>query len=85
LYVGETGRRFGDRIRDHLYDIRKNDETKPVSRHFNSANHSLSDFIVFGLSLISGDNDCRKTKEMRLIHTLGTLAPNGLNERFVFN
>ena len=85
LYVGETGRRFGDRIRDHLYDIRKNDETKPVSRHFNSANHSLSDFIVFGLSLISGNNDCRKTKEMRLIHTLGTLAPNGLNERFVFN
>ena len=25
LYIGETGRRFGDRIRDHLYDVRKND------------------------------------------------------------
>ena len=49
LYIGETGRRFGDRIRDHLYDVRKNDLTKPVSRHFNLPNHSLSDFIVFGL------------------------------------
>lgn len=85
LYVGETGRRLGDRIREHIYDIRKGDLTKPVSRHFNSANHSLNDFVVFGLSLFSGNNDCRKTKEMRLIHLLGTHAPNGLNERFAFN
>ena len=26
----------------------------------------------------------RKTKEMRLIHRLGTLNPNGINERFTF-
>ena len=75
---GETGRRLGDRIREHLYDVRNNDSTKPVSRHFNLSNHSLSDFIVFGLSLVRGDNDCRKTKEMRLIHQLGThLIPMG--------
>ena len=85
LYIGETGRRFGDRIRDHLYDVRKNDLTKPVSRHFNLPNHSLSDFIVFGLFLVSGNNDCRKTKEMRLIHRLGTHNPNGMNERFNYS
>ena len=85
LYVGETGRRLGDRIREHLHDVRTNDQTKPVSRHFNLPNHSLSDFIVFGLSLVTGDNDCRKTKEMRLIHVLGTHSPNGINERFAFN
>ena len=75
----------GDRIRDHLYDVRKNDLTKPVSRHFNLPNHSISDFIVFGLSLVSGNNDCRKTKEMRLIHRLGTHNPNGMNERFNYS
>ena len=85
LYIGETSRRFGDRIRDHLYDVRKNDLTKPVSRHFNLPNHSISDFIVFGLSLVSGNNDCRKTKEMRLIHRLGTHNPNGMNERFNYS
>ena len=85
LYIGETGRRFDDRIRDHLYDVRKNDLTKPVSRHFNLPNHSLSDFIVFGLSLVSGNNDCRKTKEMRIIHRLGTPSPNGMNERFNYS
>jgi len=34
LYIGETGRHLGDRFRDHLYDIRKQDLTKPVSHHF---------------------------------------------------
>ena len=81
LYIGETDRRLGDRIHEHLYDVRNNDSTKPVSRHFNSFDHSLSDFIVFGLSLVSGDNDCRKT---RLIRRLGTINPNGMNERFFF-
>ena len=70
LYIGETGRRLDDRIRDHLYDIRKNDQSKPVSRHFNSSNHSISDFAAFGLS-----------KEMRLIYAFDTLNPHGINER----
>ena len=86
LYIGETGRRLADRIREHLNDISKNDQgrSKPVSRHFNLANHSLSNFSVFGLSLCSGGNQSRQTKEQRLIHLLGTLSPNGINERFSF-
>ena len=84
LYVGETGRRLGDRIRDHIRDIGVNDNTKPVSRHFNSANHNIHHMIVFGLCLISGTNDDRKSKEMRLIHSLGTQHPHGMNERFSF-
>ena len=82
LYIGETGHRLGDRIRDHLYEIRKNYQSKLVSRHFNSFNHSISDFAAFGLSIINGGNDCRKTKEMRLIHGLDTLNPH--EERFTF-
>ena len=42
LYIGEIGRRLGDHIRDHLYEIRKNNLSKPVSRHFNCSNHSIS-------------------------------------------
>ena len=61
-------------------EIRKNEQSKPVCRH---SNHSISDFAAFGLSIING-NDCRKTKEIRLIHASGTLNPNGKNERFTF-
>ena len=73
LYIGETGCRLGDCIRDHLYDIRKNDQSKPVSRQFNFSNHSISDFAAFGLPIINGGNDSRKTKETQLSHALGTL------------
>jgi len=85
LYFGETGRCLGDHFRDHLYNICKQDLTKPVSRHFNSHNHSESDIIVLGLISSSGDNESRKTIEMRLIHSLGTVNPHGINERFAFH
>ena len=50
LYVGETGRRLGDRIRDHVRDIGTNDNTKPVSRHFNSANHNINHMSFWFMS-----------------------------------
>ena len=56
LYIGETGRRSGDLIRDHLYDIHKNDLSKPVSRHFSSSNHSIFIFVAFGLICSYGIN-----------------------------
>ena len=42
LYIGETGRRLGDRFREHLRDVEKDDKdaSKPVARHFNLPNHS---------------------------------------------
>ena len=45
--------------------------------HFNSSNHCISDFVAFGFSIINGGNDCRKTKEMRLIQALANLNPQG--------
>ena len=38
----DPGRRLGDRFREHLRDVEKNDKdaSKPVGRHFNLPNHS---------------------------------------------
>ena len=49
LYIGETGRRLGDRFREHLYDIKhKRIEKSEVAklRHFNSAQHICDDANV---------------------------------------
>ena len=70
LDIEEIGCRLGDRMRDHLNDIHKKDISKPGSRHFNSSNHSMYNFVEFDLSVISGGNDCHKIKVIRLIHTL---------------
>ena len=84
LYIGETGRRLSDRFAEHLRSVRNNDVDKPVARHFNAANHSISDMKICAISPISGGNDSRKRHEKRLIFKIGTIHPHGLNERFSF-
>ena len=68
LYIGETGRRLGDRFREHLRDVEKDDKnaSKPVARHFNLPNHS-KDMVVCGLSLHQGSTESRKTLEQKFI------------------
>ena len=65
LYIGETGRRLSDRFAEHLRSVRNNDVDKPVARHFNAANHSISDMKICAISPISGGNDSRKRHEKR--------------------
>ena len=87
LYIGETGRRLGDRFREHLRDVEKDDKdaSKPVARHFNMPNHSKQHMAVCGLSLHQGSTESRKTLEQRFIFQIGTLNPHRINERFSFN
>ena len=73
-----TSKHLSDRFAEHLRSIRSNDVDKPVARHFNAANHSISDINVCAISPFSGSNDSRKRQEKRLIH------PHGVNERFSF-
>ena len=80
----ETGRRLYDRFAECLRSVRNNDVDKPVARHFNAANHSISDIKVCAISPISGGNDSRKRYEKRLIFKIGTIHPHGLNQRFSF-
>ena len=48
------------RFAEHLRSVRNNDVDKPVSRHFNAANHSISGINVSAISHMSGGIDSRK-------------------------
>ena len=87
LYIGKTGRRLGDRFREHLRDIEKDDNnaSKLVARHFNLPNHSMQHMAVCGLSLHQGTTESRKSLEQKFIFGIGTLNPHGINKRFSFN
>ena len=79
-YVGETGRRLGDRFREHLSDIKNKRVAKSdVAKHFNLNSHSIEDVNVCGLLYCTNTTE-RKQKEMNLIRNLGTLKPLGLNK-----
>ena len=67
--------RLGDRFREHLRDVEKDDKdaSKPVVRHFNLPNHSKEHMSVCGLSLHRGATDSRKNLEQRFIFQIGTL------------
>ena len=67
LYIGEAGRRLGDRLREHLRDVEKNDRdsSKPVARHFNLPNHSKKHMAICGLSLHQGTTESRKNLEQK--------------------
>ena len=54
-----------------------------IARHFNSANHSISDIKICALSSISGGNDSRKRQERRFIFKLGTTHPHGSTNVFL--
>ena len=88
LYIGETGRRLGDRFREHLRDVERNDKdaSKLAARHFNLPNRSKKQHLaVCGLSLHLGSTEGRKTLEQKFIFQIGTLNPHGIHERFSFN
>ena len=78
---------IGHRFREHRRNVEKDDKdaSKPIARHFNLPNHSMQDMAVCGVSLHQGNTESRKTLEQKFIFQIGTLNPNGINERFSFN
>ena len=89
--MDETGRRLGDRFREHLRDVERNDKdaSKPVATHLNlpsySNSYSKQHMVVCGLSLHLSSSGSLKTLEQKLIFQIGALNPHGINERFSFN
>ena len=43
VYIGQTGRKFKDRLAEHRQSIHKKDLTKPAGHHFNQRGHSIED------------------------------------------
>ncbi len=87
FYIGETWKRLGDRLREHLRDVEKDDKNapKPVARHFNLPNHSKQHMAVCGRSLHQGSTESRKFLEQKFSFEIGTLNPPGINGRSLFN
>ena len=84
LYIGETGRRLGDRFREHLRGFEKDDKdaSKPVARHFNLPNHFKQHMAICGLSLHQGTTKSRKNLEQKLYsksaHFIPTVLTNAV-------
>ena len=78
---------LGDRFREHLRDVEKNDKdaSNPVVRHFNLPNHSKQHMAICCLSLQQGTTGSRNNLEHKLIFQIGTLNPHGINKRFSLN
>ena len=85
LNIGETGRPFIERWKEHLYDI-KVKRPYPVARHFNeNDDHKKATFHTKILNLINGTAERatqrRKYKGSRWIRTFKSFQPEGINLR----
>lgn len=78
-YVGQTSNTLNTRIRNHLYDIIRGDDTKPVAKHFSSNNHNSNDVTVIGISLAPRDVNKRLRLEDSWIDIMKTRSPWGMN------
>ena len=86
-YVGQTSQQVGKRMNSHRYDI--NNYVDPafstyVATHFNEQTHSLQDFSFMPIDVIHNSMD-RLMKETYWIHKLGTVYPNGMNSKVLYD
>ena len=78
-YVGETERKFKERMKEHLGYARTNDKTKVTGRHFNLPGHSIADMKFTILEKVrKKDTLYRKEREKFHINTFKSYY-NGLN------
>ena len=83
LSIGETGRRLGDRFREHIRSVGANTDL-PVGKHFSSPGHSVGDMLVSVICAGFRTTMVRRNMEARLIFRHKTLQPNGMNIDFAF-
>jgi hypothetical protein len=78
-YIGETGRPFADRFREHPSSIEKRDAI-PGAAHVNLGDHKeVDDILITGIISCFSDDRSRLSLGKRLIVRLGTLAMLGIN------
>ncbi|XP_020602587.1 uncharacterized protein LOC110041621 [Orbicella faveolata] len=84
VYIGETGRRLGDRFREHLRSTRQTNVDLPVGRHFASPEHASTDMLVSVIRSGFRDTQDRRRFEAEMIFKRKTLHPGGLYTDFAF-
>ena len=84
VYVGETERTTGERVKEHLADI-KHKREKAVAVHFNAEEHTFKDLKFLILERCT-TNSCyyRRARENFWIDHLNTLTPHGINKKSQF-
>ena len=75
IYIGKTGRRLGDRFREHPRSTRIPDSDLPGGRHFASPGNTTQNMLVSVIRLGFRDAADRRTFEARMIIRHHTLHP----------
>ena len=83
LYVGETGRKLGDRFREHRRNVINRKIENEVASHFCRAGHCVEDMMISGVLCVR-DSSKRKLSEQKLISKLGSVLGYGMNVDFNF-
>ncbi|XP_029469168.1 uncharacterized protein LOC115097463 [Rhinatrema bivittatum] len=86
FYVGKTTRKVRIRILEHCSRIRNEVETAPLVKHWQEYHHTVEELRFFVIQEIHNrrGGNINKTLlrlEQRLIFSLGTLWPKGLNDK----
>ena len=86
-YVGQTGGKLSLRMNGHRSDINLYpSKCTLINTHFNTNNHSISDFSFTPIEKLSNNNEHhRLIRETFWIHELQTKTPRGLNDSILFN
>ena len=84
VYIGETGRRLGDRFREHLRSTRQGNTDLAVGRHFASPGHASTYMLVSAIHSGFRDTQNRRLFEARMIFKHKALYPGELNTDFAF-
>lgn len=80
IYVGQTKNTLRQRLKQHLYNIQKNNLNSYLVKHFQI--HKASNLRITGLeSNLLWSTPQRKRIELSWIKKLNTWFPNGLNEK----
>ena len=80
-YIGETGRKFNDRFKEHLGYVRSCNLSQPTGAHFTLPGHSISDMKTVILEQCKDNSPTyRKVRESFIINKFNTLV-NGMNKK----
>ena len=84
VYIRGTGRRLGDRFREHLRSARQTNTDLSIGRHFASPGHASTDMLVSVINSGFRATQNRRLFEAKMIFNHKTLHPGGLNTDFAF-